>query len=110
MVLKALKEKFLHELEPSEKLFFLKKTRECIANRGYLAGEDLFYYCYFLTIKERFRSISPSGGEGYARFLLVEGTRDVDDAITLYEKRLEKNKLSKPDPTGCRYLEYFSEQ
>jgi hypothetical protein len=46
-VLKALKEKFLRELEPSEKLFFLKKTRECIIDRGYLAAEDLFYYCYF---------------------------------------------------------------
>jgi len=107
-VLKALKEKFLRELEPSEKLFFLKKTRECIIDRGYQAGEDLFYYCYFLTLKERFRNINPSGGEGYTRFLLVEGTRDIDDAVKLYEKRLEKNKLSKPDPTGRRYLEYFS--
>jgi hypothetical protein len=108
-VLKALKEKFLRELEPSEKLFFLKKTRECITNREYQAGEDLFYYCYFLTLRERFRNISPSGGEGYARFLLVEGTRDIDDAVKLYEKKLEKNKQSKPDPIGRRYLEYFSE-
>ncbi len=108
-MLKALKEKFLRELEPSEKLFFLKKTRECIIDRGYQAGEDLFYYCYFVTLKARFRNINPSGGEGYTRFLLVEGTRDIDDAVKLYEKRLEKNKRSKPDPTGCRYLEYFSE-
>ena len=108
-MLKALKEKFLRELEPSEKLFFLKKTRECILDRGYQAGEDLFYYCYFVTLKARFRNINPSGGEGYTRFLLVEGTRDIDDAVKLYEKRLVKNKRSKPDPTGCRYLEYFSE-
>lgn len=107
-MLKALKEKFLRELDPSEKLFFLKKTRECIIDRGYLAGEDLFYYCYFLTLRERFRRISPSGGEGYMRFLLVEGVRDLDDAIKLYESRLEKNKLAKPDPTGRRYLDYFS--
>jgi hypothetical protein len=108
-VLKALKEIFLRELDASEKLFFLKKTRECITDRGYPAGEDLFYYCYFLTLKERFRNISPSGGEGYMRFLLVEGTRDIDDAIRLYESRLEKNKLAQSDPTGRRYLEYFSE-
>jgi hypothetical protein len=108
-VLKALKEKFLRELEPSEKVFFLKKTRECMLDRGYQAGEDLFYYCYFLTLKERFQNISSSGGEGYARFLLVEGTRDIKDAVKLYEKRLEKNKQSKSDPTGRRYLEYFSE-
>jgi hypothetical protein len=108
-VLKALKEKFLRELERSEKLFFLKKTRECIIDRGYCAGEDLFYYCYFLTLRERFRNISSSGGEGYTRFLLVEGTREIDDAVKLYKKRLEKNKRSKPDLTGGRYLEYFSE-
>jgi hypothetical protein len=108
-VLKTLKEKFLRELEPSEKLFFLKKTRECIIDRGYPAGEDLFYYCYFLTLRERFRNISASGGEGYTRFLLVEGTRDIDDAVKLYEKRLEENKLSKPDPTCGKYLDYFSE-
>ena len=109
-MLKILKEKFLRELDPSEKLFFLKKTRECIADRGYPAGEDLFYYCYFLTLKERFRNISPSGSEGYTRLLLVEGTRDIDEAIKLYEKRLGKSRRLKPDPTGRRYLEYFLER
>ena len=108
-MLKALKEKFLRDLEPSEKLFFLKITRECIIGRGYPAGEDLFYYCYFLTLRERFRNISPSGGEGYTRFLLVEGTRDINDAVKLYERRLEKNKRSQPDLTSGKYLEYFSE-
>jgi hypothetical protein len=42
------------------------------------------------------------------RFLLVEGMRDLDDAIKLYESRLEKSKLAKPDPIGRRYLDYFS--
>ncbi len=107
-MLKALKEKFLRELDPSEKVFFLKKTQECIIERGYLAGEDLFYYCYFLTLRERFRKISPSGGEGYMRFLLVEGTRDLEDAVRLYESRLEKSKTTKPDPVGRKYLDYFS--
>jgi hypothetical protein len=107
-VLKALKEKFLRELDASEKVFFLKKTRECVIDRGYLAGEDLFYYCYFLTLRERFRKINPSGGEGYMRFLLVEGIRDLDDAIKLYESKLEKSRLPKPDPVGRRYLDYFS--
>jgi hypothetical protein len=107
-VLKALKEKFLRELDPSEKVFFLKKTRECVIDLGYLAGEDLFYYCYFLTLRERFRKISPSGGEGYMRFLLVEGMRDLEDAVKLYKSRLEKSRLAKPDPVGCRYIEYFS--
>jgi len=97
-------------MNPSEKLFFLKKAREAITLKGYPACEDLFNYCYFLTLKERFRSISTQGGEGYLRFLLVEGTKDVEVAIKLYEERLEKKKLLKPDTKGYKFIEYFSEQ
>lgn len=106
---KELKEKFIQDLNPSEKLFFLKKAQEAIMQRGYPACEDLFHYCYFLTLKERFRSISPQRGNGYLRFLLVEGTRDIDEAITLYEERLEKKKLSKPDVKGYQVIEHLSE-
>lgn len=103
-----LKEKFIKDLTPSEKLFFLKKARETITLKGYPACEDLFHYCYFLTLKERFRSISIQGGEGYMRYLLVEGTKDVEEAIKLYEEKLEKMKLPKPDTEGYKFIEYFS--
>jgi len=106
---KELKEKFIRDMNPSEKLFFLKKAKEAIMLKGYRAGEDLFHYCYFLTIKERFRSISPEGGEGLLRFLLVEGTKDVDEAIKLYEARLEETKIPLPDENGYKFIEYFFE-
>lgn len=106
---KELKEKFIRDLNPSEKLFFLKKAREAITLKGYPACEDLFNYSYFLTLKERFRSISTQGGEGYLRFLVVEGTKDVEDAIKLYEERLEKKKQSVPETKEYKFLEYFSE-
>lgn len=106
---KELKEKFIRDLNPSEKFFFLKKAREAITLKGYPACEDLFHYCYFLILKERFRSISTQGSEGYIRFLLVEGKKDVEEAIKLYEERLEKNKLPKPDTEGYKFIEYFSE-
>jgi len=106
---KELKEKFIQDLNPSEKLFFLKKAKEAIMLKGYQAGEDLFHYCYFLTLRERFRSISPEGGEGLLRFLLVEGTKDVEETIKMYEARLEENKLSLPDEKGHKFIEYFSE-
>ncbi len=95
-------------MNPSEKLFFLKKASEAITLKGYPACEDLFHYCYFLTLKERFRSISTQGGEGYLRFLVVEGTKDVEDAIKLYEERLEKKKQSVPETKEYKFLEYFS--
>jgi hypothetical protein len=109
MIRKELKDKFIQELIPSERLFFLGKAREAIARKGYPAGEELFHYCYFLTLMERMRGISPQGGEGYMRFLLVEGMKDIEEAIKLYEGILEKKKLSGPDPEGQKLLEYLSE-
>jgi hypothetical protein len=106
---KELKEKFIEELSPSEKLFFLKKAKDAIMLKGYQACEDLFNYCYFLTLKERFRSIIPQRGEGYLRFLLIEGTKDIEEAIYLYEEKLERKKLPKPDTKNYQFLEYFSE-
>jgi hypothetical protein len=107
MLRTALKERFVQELTPSEKIFFLNKARETISQKGYPPGEDLFHYCYFLTLKERMRRISSQGGEGYTRFLLVEGTRDIEEAIKLYEERLEKKKMPAPDPAGYEFIEYF---
>ncbi len=106
---KELKEKFIRDLNPSEKLFFLKKAREAITLKGYPACEYLFHYCYFLTLKERFRSISTQGAEGYMRFLFVTGIKDVEEALKLYEERLEKMKKPVPDTKEYKFLEYFSE-
>jgi len=106
---KELKEKFIRDLNPSEKLFFLKKAKEAITLKGYPACEDLFNYCYFLTLKERLRCISTQGGEGYMRFFLIEGTKDVEEALKLYEERLEKMKKPAPDTKEYLFIEYFSE-
>lgn len=106
---KELKEKFIQDLTPSEKIFFLKKAQESIMLKGYLACEDLFHYCYFLTLKERFSRISPQRGEGCLRFLLVEGAKDIEEAIKLYEERLKKKKIHRSDTKGYEFIEHFSE-
>jgi hypothetical protein len=106
---KELKEKFIRDLTTSEKIFFLNKAREAISQKRYPAGEALFHYCYFLALRERMRGISSAGGEGYMRFLLVEGTKDLEEAIRMYEDILEKNKLSAPDPAGNKFIDHFSE-
>lgn len=109
MIRTGLKEKFIQDLTPAEKIFFLKKAKEAINQNGYPAGEDLFHYCHFLTLKERMQGIRSYGGEGHLRFLLVEGNKDIEEAITLYKERLEKRKLPESDPAGGRFIEYFSE-
>jgi len=108
MIRKEFKERFILELTSSEKLFFLKRAREAIAQKGYPAGEALFHYCYFLTLRERMCKITSGGGEGYVRFLLVEGKKEIEEAIKLYEERLEKKKLPVPDTEGSTFIEYFS--
>jgi hypothetical protein len=105
---KELKEKFLRDLSPSEKLFFLKKAKEAVL-KGYRASEDLFFFCYYLTLRERFRNITAERDEGMLRLLLVEGTKEVEEAVRLYEARLEKDKSISPDTISLKFIEYFSE-
>ena len=107
-MIRELKEKFIREFTLSEKIVFLEKCREAVFRSRYPADEDLFYYCYFLTLRERMRGIGLQGGEGYLRLLLVEGTKDIEDAIKLYRQRLEEKKLSISDPEGRRFIDYFS--
>jgi len=105
----VLKEKFLSELTPPERIFFLRKAKEAVGQKGYPAGEDLFYYCYFLTLRERMRGIETARGDGYVRVLLVEGTKEIEETLKTYEERLEKRKTISPDPEALRFIEYLSE-
>lgn len=108
MIRRELKETFQQELTASEKAFFLKTAREAIAVKRYRPSEDLFQYCYFLTMKERMKSISPSRGDGMLRFFLVEGAKDIDDALKIYTERLEETRGPAPDPSGGSFIEYFN--
>jgi hypothetical protein len=109
IVRKELKEKFLWDLTASEKVFFLKMARKAIGQKGYRVSEELFHYCYFHTMRERMRAIVPVRDEGYLRLLLVEGTKDIEEALNMYEERLEKTKRPSPDSKGMEFIEYFSE-
>jgi hypothetical protein len=105
LIRKELKDKFLRDLTPGEQIFFLKKAREATAEKGYPVNEDLFHYCYFLTMKERLSGIDSRGGEGFMRFLLVEALRDMDQEIKFYQERLESRKRKNPDVKAYALLE-----
>jgi|GEM_PF-799622 len=107
---KELKGKFLRDLNPSERLFFLKKAKEAILLKGYQVSEDLFHFCYYSTLLERFRNIRPHLDEGVLRFLLVEGKKEVEEEVRAHEARLEETKLTVPDKKGAQFIEYFTEQ
>jgi hypothetical protein len=103
------KETFLKELTAPEKEFFLKTAREAITAKRYRPSGDLFHYCYFMTMKERMKTISPSRADGMLRILLVEGTKDIDDALKIHISRLEETRGPAPDPSGECFIEFFYE-
>jgi hypothetical protein len=107
-----LKEQFLREFSASERFYFLKSAQDAVFIDGYIPGEDLYQYCYFLTQKKRLESMSDPRASGFVRYLAVEGRKDIDDAIKIYKNRLEKTKrrLSFEEREHfIRYLESFSE-
>jgi hypothetical protein len=106
---KELKEKFLRDLTPAERIYFLKKAKEATVVRGYLPGEDLFWYCFSLTLRERLRGIQTQGGEDYVRVLLAEGTKDIEEAVVMFEGRLETSRGTGPPLSGEEFIHFLSE-
>ncbi len=102
-----LKAKFLRELLPAEQLFFLKKARECVAEKGYPVSEDLFNYCWFLTLRERLRLLGYGDGDGLMRFMLVQSRREIEGEVRALEKRLEDRKQPAADERGRMLLEFL---
>jgi hypothetical protein len=87
-----LKEQFLREFTPSERLYFLRMAKEAVFINGYVPGHDLYYYCYFLTQKKRLESLTNPHSSGLARYLVVECRKDIEDTIKIYKERLEKDR------------------
>lgn len=102
------KAQFLRDFLPAEQLFFLKKARECVIEKGYPVSEDLFSYCSFLTLRERLRLIDSGGGEGLMRFMLVESRREIEGEVRMLEKRLEERKRPVTGEEGRMLLEFFA--
>jgi hypothetical protein len=102
-----LKEQFLGEFSLAERIYFIKKARKAILIDHYIPGEDLYYYCYFLTQKKRIESISPAGSTGVFRYLAVEAHKDIEDTIKTYKTRLEKNKNFISYEETEQFIEYL---
>ncbi len=105
---KELKERFIKDLTISERLFFLNKAQESIFQKGFPACEDLYHFCYFLTLKQRLSSITPAGYYGFQKVLLVYGMKDLEDTIELHEQRLKAMKKALPDNKDFEFIEFFS--
>ncbi|MCX8030913.1 MAG: hypothetical protein N3A59_04945 [Thermodesulfovibrionales bacterium] len=103
-----LKEKFIKDFALSEKIFFLSKAKEAIFQKGYPACEDLYYFCYFLTLKQRLSNINTAGIYGFQKILLVYGKKDIEDMIKIHEDRLKDMKKDYLDSRDIEFIEYFN--
>lgn len=102
-----LKEQFLREFSPSERFYFLKRAKEAIFIDGYVPGEDLYQYCYFLTQKRRLELFSDPKASGLVRYLAIEGLKDIEEALKIYKVRLMENRRSVSFEARNNFIQYL---
>lgn len=83
------KEQFLKEFNDREEFFFLELAERSIS-KGYPVCRDLYFFCYFSTL--RFRFLSQAGRDARFSYVYAWGLKDLNDQICFYEKKLEKWK------------------
>jgi len=101
-------EQFLREFNPEERRFFSLLVKECLLERNYPKGEDLFQYCYFSTLKHRLEDLwrrqrTPSALGAY---IYSQGLKEVEYSMGYYREILEKGAISpKGGPSPSFWLE-----
>ncbi len=83
------KEQFLKEFNGPEEVFFLKLAQKSIL-KGYPVCRDLYFFCYFSTLRHRF--LSQVGHDARFTHVYAWGLKDLNDQISLYEDRLKRWK------------------
>jgi hypothetical protein len=101
-------EQFLRVFNPEERRFFSLLVKECLLERNYPKGEDLFQYCYFSTLKHRLEDLwrgqrTPSALGAY---IYSQGLKEVEYSMGYYKEILEKGATSpKGGPSPSLWLE-----
>ncbi|MCD6320267.1 MAG: hypothetical protein J7M03_06250, partial [Candidatus Desulfofervidaceae bacterium] len=57
---------------------------------GYPVCLDLYFFCFFSTIK--FRFLTQAGHDARFSYVYAWGLKDLNDQISFYKKRLDKLK------------------
>ncbi len=84
-------EQFVKEFNDEEKQFFMELLKRCVYIKGYPRCEELYYFCYFSTIKRRLERMNAEirVREGLSAYLFAFGIRDVNEMVKYYENRLK---------------------
>ncbi|MDL1971091.1 MAG: hypothetical protein LWW94_09000 [Candidatus Desulfofervidaceae bacterium] len=83
------REQFLREFNNRERKYFLELAQKSILE-GYPVCLDLYFFCFFSTIK--FRFLTQAGHDARFSYVYAWGLKDLNDQISFYKKRLDKLK------------------
>ncbi len=83
------KEQFLKEFNDKERKYFLELAQKELL-QGVPPCQDLYFYCFFSTLK--FRFLSQAGHNARFSYVYAWGLKDLNDQIALYEKRISRFK------------------
>jgi len=89
-------EQCLREFNPEERRFFSLLVKECLLERNYPKGEELFQYCYFSTLKYRLENLwrrhkTPSALDAY---IYSQSLKEIEYSVSYYREVLEKGAIS----------------
>ncbi len=79
------REQFLKEFNDKERKYFLDLAQKEIL-KGVPAGQDLYFYCFFSTLK--FRFLSQTGHDARFSYVYAWGLKDLNEQILFYKKRI----------------------
>ena len=83
------KEQFLKEFNDKERKYFLELAQKELL-QGVPPCQDLYFYCFFSTLK--FRFLSQAGHDARFSYVYAWGSKDLNDQIALYEKKISRFK------------------
>ena len=97
---RILLEQFLREFNPEERRYFTRLARECVRERNYPRGEDLYQYCYFSTLKYRLERLwrAQRHPSSLGIYIYAQSIKELDHSIEHYRNILEGGGL----PPSCQ--------
>ena len=91
-------EQFLREFNAEERRYFSRLARECLQERNYPRGEELYQYCYFSTLKFRLERLWKGQRKPSCLgvYVYTQSIKELEHSIGYYQNLLEKGAFSPP--------------
>ena len=93
-------EQFLREFNLEERRYFSRLARECIEERNYPRGEELYQYCYFSTLKYRLERLwkGQRRPSSLGVYIYAQSIKELEYSTEYYKSLLEKGAFASNSP------------